>query len=96
MCLSHAACLDNFMQYDLTEYDDVMLSFSSLYWISGMINLFRGTIKGSTRIITTEPFDPERQLRMIEQYKVTYAFNAPHHVLLMLKSEKFKETDLSR
>lgn len=54
-----------------------------------------GTLNGALRIITTETFSPELQLRLIEQYKVTYTLNAPHHILLMMKCDHFHHTDIS-
>lgn len=95
VCLSHAALLDGTTLYKVTNCSDVMLSFSSLYWISGIGTLLTGTLCGATRIITTEPFSPELQLKMIERYKVTYIFNAVHQVALIMRSDRFKETDLS-
>lgn len=50
---------------------------------------------GATRIITTDAYSPELQLRLVEQYKVTWALNASHHLLLMLKNKNFSTTDLS-
>lgn len=55
----------------------------------------RGTLSGATRIITSDIFSPEVQLRLIEQYNVTFAFNAPHQVGLILKNERFTKTNLS-
>lgn len=72
-----------------------MLCFSSLYWISGLIVLFTGTLFGATRIITTQVFSPELQLRIIEQYKATFAFNAPYQVGLILNHPKLATADLT-
>lgn len=57
--------------------------------------MLRGTINGTARLITTEPFSPELQLRFIKQYKVTNTLNSPYHITLMLKSDGFREADLS-
>lgn len=54
-----------------------------------------GTLNGATRIITTETFRPELYFRIIEQYKVTFAMSSPHHLALILKSERLHHTDLS-
>lgn len=72
-----------------------MLCFASLYWISGSGILLRGILSGATRLITTEPFSPERQLRFIQQYKVTFTMNASHQLVLMTKCEQFKNANLS-
>lgn len=70
--MSHAAILDAVAQLNLPiSSTDVSLCFSSLYWVSGIFTLIRATISGVTRLITTDPFSPELQLRFIEKYKVT-------------------------
>lgn len=72
-----------------------MLCFSSLYCVSGVLTLMCGTLFGATRIITTEAFSPELQIRLIEQYKVTSVLNAPHQIVLMMKSDYFAKADFS-
>lgn len=59
------------------------------------MTLVWGTLNGALRIITTESFSPDLQLRMIEQYQVTYTMNAPCHIVLMMKSDRFHHTDIS-
>ncbi|XP_055325885.1 uncharacterized protein LOC129579744 [Sitodiplosis mosellana] len=95
VCLSHAAVIDGMVKLGTTISSDVMLCFSSLYWITGFVTLLKGTMSGATRIITTEIHSPELQLALYEKYKVTWALCAPYHIILMMKSEKFAETDLS-
>lgn len=60
-----------------------------------MLVLFRGTLHGSTRIITTDAFSPELQLQLIEKYKVSFTLNAPYQIILMMKNDQFNKTDLS-
>lgn len=94
--MSHAALLEaNTRRSDLNNSNDVMLCFSSLYWISGLGTILRGTLIGATRIITTEVFSPELELRLIEKYKVTWILNAPHHVVMIMNSDRFEKTDFS-
>lgn len=95
MCLSHAALLDCAESFHAITTHDVLMSFSSLYWISGWFVLLTGIINGATRVITTEPYNPELHLRLIEQYKVTFSKNSPHHMAAILKSERLDRTDLS-
>lgn len=96
VCVTHATLLDNLSkQSEVSCSSDVLLSFSPLYWGSGLFVLIRGILIGATRIITTEPFTPELQLRLIEKYKVTFSMNPPHQLMLMMKSHRFGETDLS-
>lgn len=97
--LSHAALLEATSPFNhfsgICSCDDVLLCFSSLYWLSGLLILLKSTFCGSTQIITTKIFAPDLQLHLIEKYKVTQTFNAPHHFVLMMKSANFSKTDLS-
>lgn len=95
MCLSHAGILDGAFHDNTFRSDDVVMCFSSLYWISGWIALIAGTLNGATRLITTETFTPELYLRFIEQYKVTFAMSSPHNLALILKCGQLHQTDLT-
>lgn len=95
VCLSHASLLDTTVCCRFGNSDDIMLCFSSLYWISGLIVLLTGTLFGATRLITTQVFSPALYLRMIEQYKATFSFNAPHQIGLILNHPDLSTTDLS-
>lgn len=95
VCLSHAALLEMMAQLNVCNASDVMLCFSSIYWLSGVIVLIKGTLSGSTRIITTEIFSPELQLRLIEKYKVTFALNSPYQLNLLIANDSFPKMDLS-
>lgn len=75
--------------------DDVLMVFSSLYWLTGVICLIGGTLTGAKRIITTQPSSPELQFRLIPQYKVTYVMNSPFQTTLFAKHNAIKTTDLS-
>lgn len=87
--------LDFAGRFTTNDSSDVMLCFSSLYWISGVVTLLAGTLCGATRIITSHGFSPELQLRLIEKYKATFTLNAPLHILLMMKCDRFSKTDIS-
>lgn len=93
--MSHAALLDMLTPFNVVHSCDTLLAFSSLYWLSGWDVLLLGMLNGGTRIITTETYTPELQLRLIEKYNVTFAWNAPHHLVLMLKSDRLHRTNLS-
>lgn len=82
-------------QFNVINSSDILLAFSSLYWLSGWDVLLLGMLNGATRIITTQSYSPELQLQLIGRYRVTFAWNAPHHVVLMLKSDHLQRTDLS-
>lgn len=92
--MSHAAILDSMERYNV-NCSDVMFCFSSLFWISGVITLFKGTLCGATRIITTDVFSAQLQIRLIEQYKITFCANAPHQIILIMKSKCFDKANFS-
>lgn len=74
---------------------DVYLSFSSLYWLTGIWALIGGTLAGITRIITTQQFDPDLMLNLIERYGVTFTVTAPSHLARLLQSPLIESTNLS-
>lgn len=95
MCLSHAALLDAYtIKSSVISHNNVVLCFSTLYWISGIDTLIFGTLTGATRIITTDIFTPELQLRLIEQYKITFTLNATHQIVLITKCDRFRTANL--
>lgn len=75
--------------------DGVVLSFSSIYWLTGLILIVMGTAGGSTRIITSKHFTPELQFHIIEKYKVTVINNLSYYLILMAKSGLLPKVNLS-
>lgn len=69
VCLSHAIILHQSID-NATQEDDILLTFSTINWISGLLLLIFSAIKGFRRIITTERFTPELMLNMIEEHRV--------------------------
>lgn len=92
--MSHAALLDP-MTYSVVGSSDVLLCFSSLYWVTGWNILICGTINGATRIITTQLFSVEVQFRLVEKYGVTFALNAAPHLAAMSRSDRLQQANLS-
>lgn len=72
-----------------------MLCFSSLHRFSGLATLLRATLYGAIRIIPTEQFNPDLQLRLIEKYNVTFTFNTSIEIALMVKCYHFHQSDLT-
>lgn len=75
--------------------NSISLSFSSLYWLSGVASLISGTLTAATRIITTTPFSPELAFRMIEKYKVNLIITPPLILTLLLQSPLIEEANLT-
>lgn len=93
--LSHAALLDEITQFYMLNTDDVLFSYSSLYWLSGVLILLLSTLNGAARVITKQKFSPEFQLQLIQKHKLTFLINPPYQMILMLKSEAIQQTNLS-
>lgn len=73
----------------------VVFTPTPLHWIVGILVLLNGTIYGAKRIITCEEFSAEMQLRIIEEYKVTFLDNVPYDLIEMLNSGLLPKTDVS-
>lgn len=95
VCLTHAALLDQFARGFHVSTDSVLLCFSTLYWLSGVLMLMLGILNSATRIITTEAFSSDLLLRLIEKYKATHLLNASHQLILTVKNEHLQCSDLS-
>lgn len=68
---------------------------NSIRWVSGLMFFLMGTINGATRIETTEDFSPKLQLRLIEEYKVTFVYNQSYYLVELLKSGLMSKADLT-
>lgn len=83
VCLSHGQIIQGLNLAPGTD-EDSFLSLSSLYWFTGILSLFSGTLNGWTRVITTARFEPKLALEIIERYKVTSMLMAtPHYIQLL-------------
>lgn len=93
--LSHTGLLGTQADFPLIQSQDVLLCFSQLYWITGIITLILGTLFGAMRIITVEKFTPEISFRVIPKYKITFVLNAAYQLVSMLKHDAIGKTDLT-
>jgi 4-coumarate--CoA ligase len=78
-----------------TQQDDILLCFSSIYWLSGLLLMSFGTLSNTTRIITNETVTPELALRILGQYKVTIFFSPPSQLSSIVHCSKIETTDLT-
>ncbi|XP_062549528.1 probable 4-coumarate--CoA ligase 1 [Armigeres subalbatus] len=95
VCLSHSAIIANVISLLEISSMDNMLSFSSLYWLSGLLFLLAGTAAGATRVITRHVFEPALALEIIEKFRITVAFFPPATALELLKHPRAQQTDFS-
>uniref|UniRef100_T1GLG8 AMP-dependent synthetase/ligase domain-containing protein n=1 Tax=Megaselia scalaris TaxID=36166 RepID=T1GLG8_MEGSC len=65
---------------------DVVLTFSSLYWASGLIGLLNAGMTGATHLVISEPFSPELALELIDKYKVTKTLLPPRNIAMIVNS----------
>lgn len=93
--LSHTAILAAQANFEFVRSDDVLLCFSQLYWITGVMTMVWSTLYGATRIITTETFSAELIFRLISQYRISFILNSLNQMLAMLKHEKIADMDLT-
>lgn len=84
----------NHFPYSLTP-DDVMLNFSSLYWLTGWGTILMTTLQSATRVITTKPFSSEIWLDIVQKHKVTVTLTPPHFLAMILEDPKLNTTDIS-
>jgi len=94
VCLSHAALLATSSKTGLTP-NDVMLNFSSLYWLTGWGTLLMTTLQSATRIITTEAFTSAIWLNTVQQHKVTVTLTPPYYLTMILQDSKLDSADIS-
>lgn len=86
--IPHAAIPDCFRcQKFLTSRS--LLSFSSLFWGSGVLILFRGTLDNKTRVIVNHPFEPKLCLEMIRAHQLEFVFLTPTHLHILLQGEDY-------
>lgn len=93
--LSHAALFNTINEFDVINSSDVLLCFSSLYWLSGWYVMLMGMLNGATRVISTQTFSADLQFQFIAKYKVTFIWNAPHQAISITKHDRFNQFDFS-
>lgn len=71
----------------------VALSFSSLYWISGIVNLLMSTLNNNVRVVVGQPFTAPLLLEIIKTRKVG-SLICPAAQLQLLRREKYEDSDL--
>lgn len=87
--------VDSLTSVGIIDPDDIVLSFGSFHWFTSLWALSLTALYGATRVITSEPFSPELQLKLIEKYKISFLLSNPYHLVLMLKSDRIHLADLS-
>uniref|UniRef100_T1GZZ7 AMP-dependent synthetase/ligase domain-containing protein n=1 Tax=Megaselia scalaris TaxID=36166 RepID=T1GZZ7_MEGSC len=73
---------------------DIVLTFSSLYWLSGLMGFLNAGITGATHLLISEPFHPDLALHLIDKYKVTKTLLPPRNIALILNSPEIGKKSL--
>ncbi|KAL5278030.1 hypothetical protein ACFFRR_002960 [Megaselia abdita] len=73
---------------------DVVLTFSSLYWGSGLLGVLNAGITGATHLVISKPFDAESAVELISKYKVTKTMLPPRNIALILNASNLKPDSL--
>lgn len=79
----------------MLDTSDIVLSFSTLYWFSGLTSLLAGTMQGATRVISDEPFSTNTFFKAIENFKVSVLFGPPSQMAMAVADPEIKKFDLS-
>uniref|UniRef100_A0A336L9S7 CSON007177 protein n=1 Tax=Culicoides sonorensis TaxID=179676 RepID=A0A336L9S7_CULSO len=95
VCLSHAQVNSQLLRAWPCITNKVLQSFSSIYWITGLVNLLQGTVDNAIRIITTKPFTPECFFEIVAKHNVTDTFLSPSQIVSLLESEHLASANLS-
>lgn len=83
------------LDYPSIGVDDIIFTFSTVYWLGAWFFLLTATFRCATRIITRKVFSPKLELSFIEKYKLNVILNTPHQLVMLLKSDQIDKTDLS-
>lgn len=81
--------------FQIATTDDIFFSFSSLNWMIGFVATLLNIFTGATRIITSKPFSPELQSRIIKEHQVTVVAGQSYFVIETLKSGIMCKEDFS-
>jgi 4-coumarate--CoA ligase len=92
--LSHPSLLYQLRKQWNITVDEILFSFSSLYWLTGWIILLGGMLNAVVRVITKSQYAPARFLSLIENYQITTTIAPPHQLLLVLQSDQIQQTNL--
>lgn len=91
-CLSYG---NTVFSPNVCDSNSIIYSDETIYWTVGLRPIVDSIYNGATRLISTKPFSPEYELKLIEQYKVNIVQISTFSFILCLKNEMINKTDLS-
>lgn len=93
--MSYGLCLHWLSEPINYRADGVTLCFDSAYWSIGLYFILFSIKDGVTRVITTKPFAPELQLKIMQKYKVNTLYSGFFQLIACLKDNEISKVDLS-
>lgn len=95
VCLTQAQLVSQLTRAFPGLSNEISQTFSSVYWITGMVNLLQGTVDGALRINTCKPFTPEYFFELVQKHKITRTFLSPSQIVACLESKEITKVNLS-
>ncbi|XP_076758984.1 uncharacterized protein LOC143428154 [Xylocopa sonorina] len=91
--LPHRALI-NMLMTDYNMITDIIMTFSSLYWISGVLFTIKGIYSCTKRIIPPE-FEPQVACELLQKYKVSWALLSTSISNRLIRYSHLRDYDLS-
>lgn len=64
---------------------EVIMNFSTLHWLSGLLFLICGTLYGGKRVITTKLFSVDLFVELCSRYKITTTLMVPSAIISLIQ-----------
>ena len=92
VCKSHSQVIQQMLPFwqSTSTTRDILFNFSTIFWATGIIFQITGTLYGCKRIITSESFDSELMIHILNKYKVTTTFLPPSLLSFLIQCDKIK------
>lgn len=96
VCVSHAAIAIVLSRpVKPAPESDLNLTYSPLYWGTGLFALLNSISTGITRAISRNPFNENHFFDVLAKYRPTHFFTPPSHAVLLLNHPRASEANFS-
>ncbi|XP_020815309.1 4-coumarate--CoA ligase 1-like isoform X1 [Drosophila serrata] len=86
--LPKAVCISNCRLIptpsNIINSETIYFAFTALHWISGLLSFAHNAVLGLTRIMSTDPFNPENLVRLLKKYKIEVLSLMPRHINVLI------------
>uniref|UniRef100_A0A336L8I2 CSON004688 protein n=1 Tax=Culicoides sonorensis TaxID=179676 RepID=A0A336L8I2_CULSO len=93
VCLSHSQVIHQIQSLPYRKSTEVVLNYSSLYWISGMSVTLQSVMLNFTRVVTTKPFNLKDFYHILENFEITGFFGSPMMFMMALRDPEIYYVD---